>query len=107
MEPILKKQNLPPNSGAQSEGYALLVQPDIVIVLGNSAAGVFYGVQSLRQLLAGGTVAPACRVDDWPDFPMRGALMSEMTELNNLEKVDVPCWESGLQHLGLADCNGF
>ena len=88
---------------AGHEGYALLVQSELVLVLGNSASGVFYGVQSLMQLLADGTAVPACRVDDWPDFPMRGALMSEMTEMNNLEKVGVACWDRTPPH----DSGGF
>eukprot|EP01043_Picozoa_sp_COSAG02_P058304 COSAG02_NODE_7233_length_3106_cov_1.757566_1_plen_830_part_00 len=92
------------HSSATTEGYVLLVQPDLVLILGNSAAGVFYGVQSLLQLLAGGTVAPACRVDDWPDFPMRGSLMSEMTEMNNLNKVDVPCWDRTPPHTSGGFC---
>jgi len=60
---------------AGSEGYALHVGDGVVLVLGNSAAGVFYGAQSLLQLLGNGTTSPACRIDDWPDFPLRGAYM--------------------------------
>lgn len=95
------------HSAASTEGYMLLVQSDLVLILGNSPAGVFYGVQSLLQLLEGGTVAPACRVDDWPDFPMRGALMSEMTEMNNLEKVGVPCWDRTPPHTSGGFCAHF
>ena len=54
--------------------------------------------------MAGGTVAPACRVHDWPDFPIRGALMSEMTEMNNLDKVGVPCWDRTPPHTSGGFC---
>ena len=91
---------------ATSEGYALLISEHIVLVLGNSAAGVFYGVQSLQQLLDS-TVAMAARVDDWPDFPIRGALMSEMTEMNNLNKLDVPCWDRTPPHTSGGFCAHF
>lgn len=60
---------------AGSEGYALHIGGGAVLVLGNSAAGVFYGAQSLLQLLGNSTTLPACRVDDWPDFRIRGAYM--------------------------------
>jgi hypothetical protein len=92
---------------ATSEGYSLLIQPQVVILLGNSAVGVFYGVQSMLQLLSGGSVAPACRVDDWPDFPIRGALMSEMTEMNQLRFVDVPCWDRTPPHTSGGFCAHF
>ena len=37
---------------------------------------MFYGVQSLVQLAqAAPGAVPKCRVDDWPDFPIRGAYM--------------------------------
>ena len=67
--------NVTISPAAGSEGYALHIGDGAVLVLGNSAAGVFYGVQSLLQLLGNGTTSPACRVDDWPDFPIRGAYM--------------------------------
>jgi hypothetical protein len=96
-----------PTAAASAEGYTLVVRRDVVLVLGSSEAGVFYGVQSLLQLLAGGTTAPACRVDDWPDFPIRGALMSEMTELNNLDKVGVSCWDRSPPHTSGGFCAHF
>jgi hypothetical protein len=58
------------------EGYALAVTADCVSVLGNTVAGVFRGAQSLLQLAESAPNAvPACTVQDWPDFPIRGAYM--------------------------------
>jgi hexosaminidase len=60
------------------EAYELVVDPAAGIrILGNSAAGVFYGLQSLRSLLPAvveqGTVSlPALRVVDAPRFGYRG-----------------------------------
>ena len=48
-------------------------------------------MQSLLQLVAGGAIAPSCRVDDWPDFPIRGAYMGSSTELNNNSAHFPPC----------------
>ena len=44
-------------------------------LLGSDAAGVFWGVQSLKQLLGKGTSVGGCHIVDWPDFPIRGAYM--------------------------------
>jgi len=65
------------------EGYTLEVKPNAVIIRAKTAAGAFYGVQTLRQLLPtefGGThsfgsvkwTAPACLIQDAPRFAYRG-----------------------------------
>lgn len=65
---------LPADAGP--EAYALLVSAHQAAVIGNGAAGVFYGVQTLRQLIhpdpAGGAFAPAVTVADWPALAWRG-----------------------------------
>jgi len=63
------------------EAYELVVDPTGGIrVVGASAAGVFYGLQSLRGLLpasptAGALVLPALRVVDAPRFGYRGFML--------------------------------
>lgn len=62
------------------EAYTLLVSPSGITITGTDAAGVFYGVQSLRAWLpldayeeAGAAIAiPAAEVVDAPRFPYRG-----------------------------------
>ncbi|WP_184549541.1 beta-N-acetylhexosaminidase [Mucilaginibacter sp. FT3.2] len=55
--------------------YSLAVKPGIAKIAGNGA-GVFYGVQSLIQLLPGNVGGPlklaACSIDDEPRFQWRG-----------------------------------
>ena len=57
------------------QGYRLEVGADRVAVTGNAPAGLFYGVQTLLQLLrpapAGGLELPRGRLDDWPDRELR------------------------------------
>lgn len=67
---------------AHSEGYQLSVQPDAIVISGKTAAGVFYGIQSLRQLLPSGietrdrvfteVSVPAVAITDRPRYPYRG-----------------------------------
>jgi hexosaminidase len=57
------------------EAYQLTVGTKGIVLKGGSAAGVFYGVQTLIQLFpdAEGELAiPAVRIEDHPAFPYRG-----------------------------------
>lgn len=65
-----------------SEGYRLIVDSDTVEIQGKSAAGVFYGLQSLRQLMspegrkgAKSFTVPAVIIEDQPRFGWRGAML--------------------------------
>ena len=53
------------------EGYALEVNDGAAVVAGSDDAGAFYGLQTLRQLIAGKTIRGA-RIRDWPLKPFRG-----------------------------------
>ncbi len=75
---------LPP--GFPSQGYALAVDRDRILIGGASAQGAFYGVQTLRQLLRpqpvpengpqrvekNGLYCPAVTIRDWPAMSWRG-----------------------------------
>ena len=61
------------NPGA--EGYILQVSANLVLVAGSDDRGAFYGLQSLRQLVArnnGQLRVPGVRIRDWPDKSFRG-----------------------------------
>ncbi|HEV7746774.1 MAG TPA: glycoside hydrolase family 20 zincin-like fold domain-containing protein [Pyrinomonadaceae bacterium] len=74
MQAALKRTgiNVPPNLDA--EGYVLVVSPDEVVVAGKSAAGAFYGLQTLKQLVRGegDLFIPAVEIVDWPAMRWRG-----------------------------------
>ena len=56
------------------EGYVLAVGRDLVVVAGKSAAGTFYGLQTLKQLVrgeGGGAFVQGARITDWPSMRWR------------------------------------
>ena len=56
------------------EGYALKITPDLILIVGSDARGAFYGLQTLRQLIArsdGQIMALALSVRDRPYKPLR------------------------------------
>ena len=62
---------------AEPEGYVLTVRKNGVTITGGSAAGVFYGIQTLRHSLFTDSIAysqflPAVRISDAPRFSWRG-----------------------------------
>ena len=68
------------------EGYEMTVTPASVVISAKKPVGIFYGIQSLRQLLPpeiesrekGNGIAwdiPAVRVKDWPRFAWRGMML--------------------------------
>jgi len=59
----------------KDEGYYLKIDPGVVIIKAKDAAGLYYGVQTLRQLLCreGKSVyLHGCIITDWPAFGLRG-----------------------------------
>jgi hexosaminidase len=66
---FLARNGLKADEAVGQEGYLLFSDRDHLIVAANSGQGLFYGVQTLRQLLrpAGkGLVCPGIGIRDWP-----------------------------------------
>ena len=62
--------------GENSEAYRLVVDSKEVKITGDSPAGVFYGIQTLRKSLpmnAERVLLPAVTINDYPRFSYRGA----------------------------------
>lgn len=71
----LNKLGFTPPANLDAEGYVLLISADDVVVAGKTSAGVFYGLQTLKQLVRGDGVAayiPALEIVDWPAMRWRG-----------------------------------
>ena len=68
---FLAKNGLRADQALGEDGYLLFSDKSHLIVAANSGEGLFYGVQTLRQLLrpAGkGVICPAVGIRDWPSL---------------------------------------
>jgi len=85
------------NLGA--EGYELTVAPEAVVIRASTEAGLFYGAQTLLQLLPPEIFStnPATNVDwqmscvrieDWPRFPWRGLMLDVSRHFYNKAEVE-------------------
>jgi hexosaminidase len=81
------------------EGYALTVTPDSVVIRAPTQTGLFYGVQTLFQLLPPEifssnvvqTVAwqmPCVKIQDWPRFKWRGLMLDVSRHFFNKSEVE-------------------
>ena len=58
------------------QGYRLNITPEKITVEATTPAGIFYGVQTLSQVIKqSGQSLPCLEVSDWPDFPARGYML--------------------------------
>jgi hexosaminidase len=78
----------PELSDLKEGGYQLLVQPEVIDIQAPTRAGVFYGIQTLRQLLPIDLelrkldpqrkwIVPGVRITDKPRFAWRGYMLDE------------------------------
>jgi hexosaminidase len=67
---------LAPEGGIPAQGYRLRIADDGIDLVGGDAAGAFYGVMTLVQMLrqCEGDL-PAGEIEDSPDFPSRGVML--------------------------------
>jgi hexosaminidase len=84
--------------GLGAEGYELTVTTNSVVIRAPTGAGLFYGVQSLLQLLppeiyaprpAAGVpwIIPCVYIQDWPRFPWRGWMLDSVRHFFNKDEV--------------------
>lgn len=63
----------------KSEAYVLTVSKDRIAITGTDVRGLFYGIQSLQQLIVknrDGALTVRCgRINDWPDLEFRGFMI--------------------------------
>lgn len=82
-----KSISLIEDNSMPSEGYKLTIDTDKVVLRGNSA-GLFYGIQTLQQLLyvEGGKLAlPALVIEDQPRFEYRGVMLDVVRYFHSID----------------------
>ncbi|MEQ4207680.1 beta-N-acetylhexosaminidase [Actinopolymorpha sp. B9G3] len=104
------------------EAYSLTVTSDGIEIIGGDAAGVFYGVQSLRQLLPADAFSssrvdrtwevPAVSITDRPRFGWRGTMLDVarhfMPKAFVLELIDlIALHKLNVLHLHLTEDQGW
>jgi hexosaminidase len=57
------------------EGYSLKISPQSVLISAPKPAGLFYGIQTIRQFLSESRSIPCAEVEDKPRFAWRGMLL--------------------------------
>ncbi|MHC4885066.1 MAG: beta-N-acetylhexosaminidase [Planctomycetota bacterium] len=65
-----------------AEAYELCIEPDSIRIVGGSASGVYYGIQTLRQMLmltkaSRSAELPCVDIKDSPRFSWRGFMLDE------------------------------
>ena len=86
---------LVPDDFNQAESYEINVTPTQVTVKGADAAGVFYGVQTLRKSLpncqppTNKCQLSTCTIRDWPYFPYRGMHLDPCRHFMDLDSVKI------------------
>jgi hexosaminidase len=83
--------------GLGDEGYRLEVRPEAVIITAPAPTGVFYGIQTLRQMLPveveerhqveADWRVPCVVIEDWPRFSWRGFMLDEGRHFQGRETV--------------------
>ena len=66
-----------PEMISKPQAYQVCIMPTRISITGSDEAGVFYGVQTLRQIVtqSGDHPLPCLEIEDWPDFLARGVML--------------------------------
>jgi hexosaminidase len=91
-------------SGPDSrESYKIKITNNNVRITSKSSAGLFYGVQTLRQMIEGSgdkAILPAVEIEDWPSLAYRGFMMdmshSQFVKIDEIkQQIDfLSCWKA-------------
>lgn len=100
-----------------SEGYRLTITPSGVEIEAHTPAGVFYGIQTLRQLLpptmsGASAEVPAAEITDQPRFVYRGMMLDVSRHFFGVADVKrvidlIAAYKMNRLHLHLSDDQGW
>jgi hexosaminidase len=115
--------NVQPNDAIGKEGYTLAVTPNNITVTANQPAGLFYGVQTLLQLLPKQIESrqvvnnikwelPCVEITDYPRFGWRGLMLDVSRHFFTKDEVkrfidEMARYKFNLLHWHLVDDEGW
>ncbi|HKP18902.1 MAG TPA: beta-N-acetylhexosaminidase [Gaiellaceae bacterium] len=112
--PAKVKLELGGGRGVGAEGYELTVASEGVRLVAGTSAGLFHGVQTVRQLLPvrGPRRLPAAVIRDRPRFPWRGAMLDVARHFRTVRDVErfidlMALYKLNRLHLHLSDDQGW
>ncbi|NWK54400.1 family 20 glycosylhydrolase [Verrucomicrobiaceae bacterium N1E253] len=76
--------------GQDQEAYSLVSEKRGVVITANAIEGLYYGVQTLRQLMVhkdGKTTVAACQISDYPAFKIRGFMHDVGRNFQTIEQL--------------------
>jgi len=112
----------PANAALGSEGYDLTISAGGVLLVANAPAGLFHGVQTLRQLLPASIEATTRQAGPWrvigghivdyPRFSYRGAMLDVTRHFFTVAEVEryideLALYKVNVLHLHLSDDQGW
>ena len=98
------------------EGYELSIRTDSILLSANRPAGLFYAIQTLRQLIpvqpSGPLSLPAVSIRDVPRFEWRGAMLDVARHFFGVEEIKhyidlISYYKINRLHLHLTDDQGW
>jgi hexosaminidase len=110
------------DSSLGDEGYILTITPDSVALVAYQPAGIFHGIQTIRQLLPPGIESPSLlpipwtmetgRIADRPRFAWRGAMLDVARHFFGVQDVEeyidlLSYYKINQFHLHLSDDEGW
>ncbi|MGB8492480.1 MAG: family 20 glycosylhydrolase [Bacteroidales bacterium] len=114
--------NKPQVAQLGKEGYSLTVSPANAVISANQPAGLFYGIQTLLQLLPGeieskarvnaSWTIPGVKITDYPRFGWRGMMLDVSRNFFTKEDVkkyidEISRFKFNVFHWHLTDDNGW
>lgn len=104
------------------EGYDIDISSDLITITANKPAGLFYGVQTIRQLLppeielgskqAGPWMVSTGKIRDYPAYPFRGSMLDVARHFFSVEDVKryidlMTIYKLNVLHLSLSNDQGW
>lgn len=94
------------------EAYKLAVTPREIRITGGGAAGVFYGTQTLRQLIDANGDIPCVTIEDEPRFAYRGLMLDPARHFLPVKDIErfidaMALYKFNVLHLHLTDDQGW